>query len=44
MVVPFCLGDEFEKPTLEELGKLYKNKRKELHEALDSIINELIKA
>jgi len=43
VVVPFCLGDEFEKPTLEELGKLYKDKRRELHEALDSVINELIK-
>ena len=41
VVVPFCLGDEFEKPTLEELGKLYRNK--ELHKALDSVINELIK-
>jgi hypothetical protein len=43
VVVPFCLGDEFEKPTLEELGRLYENKRRELHEALDSVINELIK-
>jgi len=41
VVVPFCLDDEFEKPTLEELGKLYRNK--ELRKALDSIINELIK-
>jgi hypothetical protein len=44
VVVPFCLSDEFEKPTLEELGMLYKDKRRELHEALDSVINELIKA
>ena len=41
VVVPFCLGDEFEKPTLEELGKLYRDKG--LHKALDSVINELIK-
>jgi len=44
VVVPFCLSDEFEKPTLEELGRLYEDKRRELHEALDSVINELIKA
>jgi len=41
VIVPFCLGDEFEKPTLEELGKLYRDKA--LHKALDSVINELIK-
>jgi len=42
VVVPFCLSDEFEKPTLEELGRLYRDKG--LRKALDSIINELIKA
>ena len=41
VIVPFCLSDEFEKPTLEELGKLYRGEK--LHKALDSVINELIK-
>jgi hypothetical protein len=43
VVVPFCLDDESEKPTLEELGKLYREKDEKLHKALDSVINELIK-